>query len=515
LEQKFTGLSTQINILSVNDVLNSSFDSMKLIASSEGKQADLMYLHYVLCHEGPNDNALYFFRNELESAYATVINKPYNWEHGLPIIGTVTDAVLVKPDKDAIDPRWSIECAAVVWKRKFPQYAKILYQDAPTNKRRNSMECFSTDYVYVLGNEEAVYTRDEMPELEDYIGKEYDGLPVYIAPVGVVFAGTGCVTNPADVDAIFLNVAEKTQEGDLSEDNERKENKVMADLDDKIHDDQSTDQQADDSVAVEDTTVADNPDVVEPDAVEPDEDTVVELADEGADEGVDGDTVEASVDASADDDAKDVEQQKEHIAGMLTDLLDERQKLSRFWELFYALHDAVFAVVCNGSKAREEKVSEVSDLTMEFLKEIHDLLPSILDVYPEVDMTEKVATLEAKLQAVTEEFNEYKSSVEAERKEIENQKRLASRLDDLQSDGIDFSDETKGLLASKLIAQSDDEFAQFKAMLLEVKSSTKQDKVKPIKQKDMNASLNVEDKGLKLETPLDRANKLVKTIFTE
>jgi len=52
-------------------------------------------------------------------------------------------------------------------------------------------------------------------------------------------------------------------------------------------------------------------------------------------------------------------------------------------------------------------------------------------------------------------------------------------------------------------------------MLLEVKSSTKQDKVKPIKQKDMNASLNVEDKGLKLETPLDRANKLIKTIFAE
>ena len=53
MEQKFTGLSTLINILSVNDVLNSNFDSMKLIASSEGKQADLMYLHYVLCHEGP------------------------------------------------------------------------------------------------------------------------------------------------------------------------------------------------------------------------------------------------------------------------------------------------------------------------------------------------------------------------------------------------------------------------------------------------------------------------------
>ena len=31
---------------------------------------------------------------------------------------------------------------------------------------------------------------------------------------------------------------------------------------------------------------------------------------------------------------RDIRQQKEHIAGMLTDLLDERQKLRRFWDLF-------------------------------------------------------------------------------------------------------------------------------------------------------------------------------------
>ena len=55
----------------------------------------------------------------------------------------------------------------------------------------------------------------------------------------------------------------------------------------------------------------------------------------------------------------------------------------------------------DGSKTREEKVSEVSGLTMEFLKEInalHFLLFWMLT--QEVDMAEKVATLEAKLQAV-------------------------------------------------------------------------------------------------------------------
>lgn len=196
-------------MLTPEEVKASSFEGLKTLATA-GLNFDLMYMRFILLHEKSNANGDYFTREELEESWYTWVYKPVTWEHGQPYIGFITDAILVKPSEDSPDPRWYIECAAVIWKNRYPFEAMEIYHGSNDGSYKMSMEVYFTDALYAVGdNLDKLYTADDAPYLVDLRGKTYQGEPVYRVLIGIHGAGAGVVARPADEDALILEVASK------------------------------------------------------------------------------------------------------------------------------------------------------------------------------------------------------------------------------------------------------------------------------------------------------------------
>lgn len=205
----------QNNILTRDEAKASHFEGLKKCADSN-LSYDLMFINFILLHEGPNLNGDYFTRDEMVSMWHTFVGKPITWEHGQPYIGYITDAKLVSPNEDDLDNRWFIECAGIIWKARYPEEAERIQQGAVDGSYKVSMEVYFNDVLYKVG--EKLYTYEEAPFLEVLRGRKYEGEPVYRVLIGCLGGGAGIVANPADVDALILNVANRNFDKKQNED---------------------------------------------------------------------------------------------------------------------------------------------------------------------------------------------------------------------------------------------------------------------------------------------------------
>jgi hypothetical protein len=164
---------------------------------------DLMHVRFILCHEGVNANGDYFTKEVLQAAQVTPRNKPIDWEHGQPIIGTMLDSAY----REDASGRGYIEAVGVVWKFIYPELSGDIKKKAATGELRLSMECYYRDANYKVGD--TLYTQADAEKLGliQYVGREYMGNKVTRVFNEVVFGGVGVVANPADKEAVFLSVA--------------------------------------------------------------------------------------------------------------------------------------------------------------------------------------------------------------------------------------------------------------------------------------------------------------------
>ena len=210
--QKLQSFLSTSNVMTANQVLGSSFDGAKSFAASEKYRKDLMFIHFIMFHEGANQNGDYFTREEIENSYSTFVGKPITWEHGQPYIGFITDSVLVKP-KDGLDDRWHVECMGVIWKTRYPQEAIEISYGYSYQAYRMSVEMYFADEKYMLGED-----LENLIEPEDAMlmglekGCQYKGKMVYRVLFGCHGGGVGVVQVPADEDARILAVAKKEED---------------------------------------------------------------------------------------------------------------------------------------------------------------------------------------------------------------------------------------------------------------------------------------------------------------
>jgi len=112
------------------------------------------------------------------------------------------------------------------------------------------------------------------------------------------------------------------------------------------------------------------------------------------------------------------------------------------------------------------------------------------------DLKDKVAEYEAKiaeLEGIKAEYEEFKAAVEAEREEARKNELANKRLAELEEAGVKFSDERREKVFARLREMSDEEFADYKADLLEV-AAVKADQAKAAKDEDVDVDVADEPK---------------------
>lgn len=210
--------SSDIFILEENEV-----DRKAIASAGMEKQKDLMYVRFVLVHEGANKNRDFFTRDDLKAAANTPVHKAVNWEHKEPCIGTIYKSAYVEVEDSSFasatkdGKRGCIVCDAVIWKQRFPALAKEMIDRHEKDCLRFSMEtyfgsCSCTECNEVFASRD--YDEGQYCEHLNYrkAVSSAGGNSAYRRLHDNVFTGTGVVRNPADVDAESLALAEEQRE---------------------------------------------------------------------------------------------------------------------------------------------------------------------------------------------------------------------------------------------------------------------------------------------------------------
>lgn len=543
-----------IDILSEEEVFQSSFSQMKAVANANiEKQKDLMYVKFILCHEGPNLNNDYFLREELDMAYPSIVYKVYNWEHGKQFLGAITDSVLVKPPKGSLDSRWRIECGAVVWKWLVPKYAQQIASKAPTGELRNSMECYYSDYVYVLGDEDIIYTREERPDLEEYIGKLYNGVRVYRGYKNMFFGGAGVVQSPADPDAVFMSVASKEKVSkeifDINKDNIFEF--VTEDVEKEVlYMGESTKKTVEDIGIKEEEKVEEVKDK-DPNAVIQVED--VKKEDKEVEKKKD---MEAEVkDLSVKDLVKGRSELYKEAASLVQEILYEWDICDHYHNLYSALNTAIHTILWDDihGDTMVDKEEAITNEIIVFVSELLAIIPAYENILvgkdeaakedsksenleeedtiesnEEAEDAEEVEgdsvtvslsrdfeaikqeneKLKKQLDEVEQKYADFKAKIEEEKAEIEREQVAKARMEELVKIGCRFDDEQYSRVKERVKNQSKEDFADFKDIIsglaskaedFNVSKEQASDKVKKGSAKlDINA-LNIESKDQSLK----------------
>lgn len=479
---------------------------------------DLMFVHFILKHEGGNKNGDYFTKDELEACYATYAGKPITWEHGQPYIGFITDAMLVKPGEEAEDPRWYVECAGVIWKSRYPQQAALIAQGTADGSRRISMECYFRDALYTVGESlEKLYTATEAPELVTLRGHKLHGQPVYRVLVGCHGGGAGIVENPADVDAFLLSVAKSEVQKDrkivinheqcsayVSVSNmegffestggveptcEEKEVEEMNldKKDDLVLEEEATTQATESDQSNTPTEeLEDNvqPEVVTEDtqATEESEDAQVDedVADtepgaEGNDEQDTEEAVETEAEVETVDEVSVVERFSAEAA-TFNEYMEKWGDMSTFWRCFDALYKAVDDALLEGG----EVVGKVKDAIDSFAREILTVLPKVMEHWgiasaeqAVAEFDEKVnklqaenASLKVKLVEANEAFEQFKQELEEEKAEAARVALANDRLQELTKAGVTIPEGKLESWTDRLKHMDEEAYADFKDVLV-------------------------------------------------
>lgn len=209
------------SILSVEQAKASHFKGLSMLANANAN-ADIMFITFILFHEGGNGNGDYVTRDEMENMWHTFAGKPITWEHGEPYIGFITDSMLHKPAEDSPDPRWYVECGGVIWKARYPAEASAVLEGVQHGTYRMSFEIYFKQALYMLGDDQSnLYTAEEAPYLVPLVGREYMGQKVWRVLIDCLGGGAGVTRNPADVDALILTAASERTPVDVQVDYEK------------------------------------------------------------------------------------------------------------------------------------------------------------------------------------------------------------------------------------------------------------------------------------------------------
>jgi hypothetical protein len=187
---------------------------------------DLMFVKFIMCHEGINANGDTFTKEVLKQAQSTPKYKPIDWEHGQPMIGHILDSQY-KEDSQGIG---YIEATGLIWKFVYPELSSQIKEKASTGELRLSMECYYKDANYKVGDQLFDQQQAEKMGIIPYVGREYMGKKVARVFKEVIFGGVGVVANPADKQAVFLAVAK-----DLGLNKEEAIKRVVNDFTNKQH----------------------------------------------------------------------------------------------------------------------------------------------------------------------------------------------------------------------------------------------------------------------------------------
>ncbi len=185
----------------------------------EHSNSDLMYVDFILCHEGGNKNYDYFTDKEIKENANTAINKPINMEHTIKNIGVIYDSKYVEvaslkdEEKDfyksfgeTLEKNFII-CKGVIWQEKHPKEAREIrkeYEEGilsfsmenqfKQSRCSNCNEIFNTSFEYC----------DHLLERRQ-VGSEYYG--TFREFIGSNFIGAAKVKKPADPSAKGLAIA--------------------------------------------------------------------------------------------------------------------------------------------------------------------------------------------------------------------------------------------------------------------------------------------------------------------
>lgn len=188
-----------------SDVKQSLVKANKIDANSE----DLLYLQFILCHEGVNANKDEFLLSELRDNSSSIKLKDINVEHSDRIIGCIYDSNLIEDEAEAsftfaggFKPH--VVCSAVVYQFKFPEEAQEIRDRHASGTLRFSMEtwfkkaeCSVCSNKFESASNYCEHLKDRFSSSSEVSRKLRD----------ITFCGAAVVKSPADKDAVGLSVA--------------------------------------------------------------------------------------------------------------------------------------------------------------------------------------------------------------------------------------------------------------------------------------------------------------------
>ena len=502
LESVFLNVASK-TVIASEDIADSKYEGLKRLAEFN-QNADLMFISFILKHEGDNANGDYFTRDEIEASWATYIGKPITWEHKQPFIGHITDAILVKPEEDAEDPRWYVECAGIIWKARYPEQAKAISEGALEKEVRMSMEVFFSDAVYAHGDLANLYTKEQNPTLAKFKGRKYLGKPVYRVLIGCHGAGVGVVANPADEDAIFLSVANEGEQQDLAIDQNvvinfehnfgyldlenikeyiEKEVLCMADKDQILEQQELETQDAtlEDNIteeeAIEDETNSETKEVQEAEKDVSETEAEVETDEE--------EEVEDTQEEEQEEQAKEEAEETEAEASLVEEFLDKRLRDSAFYEVFDVLRGAIRNHMWDFADHKIDKAEfegKVQEELNDFVGILSGLLPAILTDWGVIaeasaikELKDQLATAKQELSDVQTEYNTYKEQVESEKAEATKEALAKKRVSEILEAGVELSEASRNKLFVRFREMDEESYVEFRDLLIETASvSTKE-----------------------------------------
>lgn len=187
---------------------------LKETADADGNQTGDKQFSYVLCHEGPNTNGVFFSEAELTSHHKTIIGKKVNLQHSqkiADIVGNITSSKLAQSaGVMRVEGMGKLFCGSF---EKARQSHKLLKEGII---KQVSMECSYRQGECSVCGKKARSASEYCIHLSNFRGRQFDNQMVYEILHGVTFTGLGLLDRKgADKDAVISTV------GHHQKDNER------------------------------------------------------------------------------------------------------------------------------------------------------------------------------------------------------------------------------------------------------------------------------------------------------
>ena len=248
--------SSEATVISPDDP---KIDAYKpILANSESKQIDLMYLEDVLASTGWNNNDDIFLPEETYKAKDSPVDKQFNLQHQQSkILGHITASTAIDLEGkvipndlpvDKIPKNFDVVSGSVIYTKyrdeKLQEETDNLVQEIKNKEWAVSMECLFPRFDYGImtaaGEQKIIIRNKDTAYLTKYLraygGTGYiNGNKIGRVLRDFVFSGKGLVTNPANKKSVILSTVGNTQ-FDPTETVQAMENEEMT-IDQKMYDD--------------------------------------------------------------------------------------------------------------------------------------------------------------------------------------------------------------------------------------------------------------------------------------